>query len=510
MVATDRLIVTGIPILYLVVALGVGLWGRGQADQDTTEGFIAGDRRIGLLVLYFIMGASILSAFAFLGGPGWAYSRGAAALYILVYTGFGMVPWYVLGPKAARLGRKFGYVTQAELVADRYGSSALAGLMAIASIGAFIPYTVLQMQGVGYILSEASGGLIPFWLAALLPFAVIAVYVLTSGMMGVGWSNVLQGVMMLVLAWVLGLYLPFELYGGIQPMFERIAAESETMLAVGEPEMPMLQYSSYIVVSVLGFVMWPHLFMRAYTARDERTLKQTIAFYPTFAFVMIPILFIGFAGVLYAPGLENSDRILPHMVTSLGLSPWIVGFFFAGGLAAAMSSADSIVHAAASVFTRDFYAQLVDEDVDDRTQTRITQAAVVAVVAVAYYFAVASQVEIVQLLAGAYGSIIQFLPLILGVFYWREATKEGAFTGLLLGSAVTVYYTFFGDPPLQLHAGLWGLVVTTVVFVGVSLVTEVDDPEHARRMISEARPDEPSVPESDRPGAVAADGGEQE
>ena len=150
------------------------------------------------------------------------------------------------------------------------------------------------MKGVGYILSEASNGLLPFWAATLIPFAVIATYVLVSGMMGVGWSNVLQGVMMLVLAWGLGIYLPFELYGGVGPMFERIATEQPNFLVVGGSAtgMSMLRYSSYVVVSVLGFVMWPHLFMRAYTADSERTLKRSIAFYPTFGLVMVPILLL--------------------------------------------------------------------------------------------------------------------------------------------------------------------------------------------------------------------------
>lgn len=499
----DWQIVLCLPLAYLIVALAVGVGSRGSADQSSTEGFIAGDRGLGLVVLYFVMGASILSAFAFLGGPGWAYSRGAAGYYILAYIGFGMVLWYAFGPKAARLGRERGYVTQAEMVADRYDSRLLAALMAVASIGAFIPYTVLQMKGVGLILSEASGGRIPFWLAALIPFVVIGVYVLTSGMMGVGWSNVLQGVMMLVLAWGLGIYLPFELYGGVEPMFRQIAAENPGFLTIGGESMPTLQYSSYIVVSVLGFVMWPHLFMRAYTADSERTLKKTIAFYPTFGLVMIPILLIGFAGVLYAPGLENPDNILPYMVTTLELSPWIVGFFFAGGLAAAMSSADSIVHAAGSVFTRDFYRQVVDPDVNDRTQTRIAQTAVVGVIAVAYYFAVVSDVEIVQLLAGAYGAIIQFLPLIVGAFFWPRATKEGAIAGLVAGSGVTVYYTFFAASPLALHAGAWGLLATTVVYVGVSLATTVDDPERARAFIRDSRPAEKTA--SDGAGAAPAD-----
>ncbi|MDL5361874.1 sodium:solute symporter [Halalkalicoccus sp. NIPERK01] len=501
------LIVTAVPLAYLVVALGIGLWSRGKADQNTTEGYIAGDRNVSLVVLYFIMGASILSAFAFLGGPGAAYSDGGEAYYVLAYTGTGMLLWYLLGPKAIRLGRKYGYVTQAEMVSDRYDSKWLSVLMALASIGAFIPYTVLQITGVGLILETASDGLIPYWLAALLPFLVITVYVLSSGMMGVGWSNVLQGAMMLVFAWSIGLYLPFELYGGVGPMFEGINAELANHLVIGGTAdgMSVLQYSSYVLVSTLGFVMWPHLFMRAYTSRDVKTLKKTVMLYPLFGLVLVPILFIGFSGIRYAE-VANPDNILPYMLTTLEMNPWIIGFFFAGGLAAAMSSADSIVHAAASVFTRDFYTKVIEPDAPDRRATRITQLAVVAVVAVSYYFAVVSSVGIVDLLAGAYGAVIQFLPLVLGAIYWEQATREGAITALLAGSAVTVYYTFFAASPLLVHAGFWGLCVTTVVFVAVSLFTEVDDPKRVREFIEATRPQGEAVEKERSAGeAVPAD-----
>lgn len=176
-------------------------------------------------------------------------------------------------------------------------------------------------------------------------------YVLSSGMMGGGWSNVLQGAMMLLFAWSIGLYLPFELYGGVGPMFNDISAEMANHLVIGGTTggMGVLEYSSYVLVSTLGFVMWPHLFMRAYTSRDVSTLKKTVMLYPLFGLVLVPILFIGFSGIMYVEGLNNPDNILPYMLTTLDMNAWIVGFFFAGGLAAAMSSADSIVHAAASV-----------------------------------------------------------------------------------------------------------------------------------------------------------------
>ena len=124
----------------------------------TAEGYVAGDRTLGLLVMYFITGATIFSAFAFLGAPGFAYSKGAAVFYILAYGALGMLPFYFLGPRAARLGRRYGFVTQAEMISDRYDKPAIAGLMALISIVAFVPYLALQMKGAGTMLHSLTRG----------------------------------------------------------------------------------------------------------------------------------------------------------------------------------------------------------------------------------------------------------------------------------------------------------------------------------------------------------------
>ncbi|ELY86439.1 sodium:solute symporter family protein [Natrialba taiwanensis] len=510
MVSTATLIITVIPLAYLVFALWVGVRSRSAADQSTTEGFVAGDRRIGVLVLFFIMSAANNSAFAFLGGPGFAFDRGAAGFYIITYSAFGFALWYVFGPKVSRLGRKLGYVTQAEFVSDRFDSKWISAIMAIASVTAFIPYLVVQIKGVAFILNEASNGIIPFWLSGLLPFLVIGIYVVTSGMMGVGWSNVLQGIMMVLLAWFLGLYLPFELHGGVEPMFKNIAASDPSHLLVGLPEMSMLQYSSFIVVSALGSIMWPHLFMRAYTADDTATVKKTAAFYPLFQFIIIPILLIGFAGVtVVEPSLLDSpDRILPYLVMSLDMNPLLIGLFFAGALAATMSTADAIVHSSVSVIMRDFYKPLFDPEGEKVNDTFWMKVLVFPTLGVAYYFAMFSSINIVPLQAAAYGAIIQFIPLVVGAMYWPRATKTGALSGLFAGTVVTGIFTFVVPTPLTVHAGFWGLLVTTAVFVIVSLMTKVENPEFAREIIRETRPKLfPTEIGSEDPSVAATDGG---
>lgn len=471
---------------YLGVSLAVGLI-SGRRVTTSTEGYVAGDRSLGFVVLYFIMGASIFSAFAFLGGPGWAYSRGAAAFYILAYGAVGLVPWYFFAPRVARLGRRFGYVTQAELFAHRFRSPALSGLLAVISLAAFLPYLTLQMEGAGYVFSVVTEGRIPVWAGAAIAYGVVLVYVFRSGVMGVGWTNTFQGMFMMALAWGLGLYLPIRLYGGVGPMFDQIASVAPEMLRApglngsGEP-WTWGGYSSSVAISALGFSLWPHYFMKIYTAKDVRTLKRTVVFYPTFLIFLVPILFIGFSGVIGFPGVEPVDAILPTVITSIDLPAVVVGLFCAGALAASMSTGDALLHASGSVAVKDFYRALFRPDLSDDRERRLIRLWVVLLGALAYFLAVASELSLVYLLLLSYGFIAQLFPLSIATFFWPRATKAGALAGLLAGGLVTVVWNL--EPGLQwqeIHPGIWGVAANLVTLVVVSLATQPMDEAHVAR-----------------------------
>ena len=477
-----------ITLAYLLVSLIVGVM-SGKRASSSTVGYVAADREFGFLIMYFVMGASIFSAFAFLGGPGWAYSRGAAAFYILSYGTLGLAPWYFFGPRVAALGRRFGYVTQAELFAHRFESPALSGLLALISLVSFLPYLTLQMQGAGYVFNVVTEGRMPEWAGAAIAYGVVLIYVYYSGVMGVGWTNTFQGMFMMVLAWGLGIYLPFKLYGGVGAMFEALAESVPEMLVA-----PGLDaagnvwtwggYCSAIAISVLGFSLWPHYFMKIYTARDVRTLKKTVVFYPTFQIFLVPILFIGFSGILRFPGVDPADAILPTIITSLGLPAVVVGLFCAGALAASMSTGDAIVHAAGSILVNDLYKVWVRPEMDDRSQRRAIRFLVIIISGVAYYFAVFSDYSLVYLLLLAYGFIAQLAPLLLATFFWPRATRPGVIAGLLAGCTVTVLWNVF--PALQwqqIHAGIWGVLANVVVMVAVSLATRPMDEEHVAQFV---------------------------
>jgi len=473
--------------VYLLLTLTIGLM-AGRRSSDSVAGYVAADRSFGLLVMYFVTGASVFSAFAFLGGPGWAYSRGAAAFYILAYGALGMAPFYWLGPRAASLGRKHGYVTQAQLVTGRFPSKHLSSLIALVSIVAFVPYITLQMRGAGIVIEAVTDGHVPLWLGAAVAYGIVIVYVLSAGAMAVGWTNTFQGIFMVVIAWALGLYLPFRLYGGVRPMFERIAVERPDLLTLpgltgtGEP-WSWGAYSTFIIVSIVGLMMWPHLFMKAFTAKDDDTLRRTVILFPTFQLFLIPVFLIGFSGVLFAGQPQTPDFILPFMILETGLPAVVVGLFCAGALSASMSTGDALLHASASVVVQDSVTHYVD--LDDRAQRRLMRAIVVLTGAVAYYFALDEDSSLVQLLASAYGIISQLAPPVVAAMYWKRATTTGTMAGLIAGIATALF--FYLNPeykPFDMHEGVLALIVHVPTLIAVSLMTPRQDEDHLKGFFS--------------------------
>lgn len=468
-------LVLGICLAYLGIALAVGLWSVRSSSQ-TVEGFVTGDRNMNGVLLYFVVGAAVFSSFAFLGAPGWAYQRGMASVYIISFGILGMLPMYFLGPRARQVGIRHGFVTQAQMLGWRFESTTLQVLLGLLSIVVFIPYLTLQMKGAGLILNTVSEGLIPIWGGAALTYGVVVLYVVISGVMGVGWTNAFQGAFMMCVAWGLGLYLPFSMYGGVEPMFRAIEAAGKAdmlvtpgLTASGEP-WTWAGFSSFVLISAIGFSCWPHLFMKAFTARSDRALKMTVVMYPTFQAFLVPILLIGFAAILAFPGVEPADRIVPYMLMNLDIPVWLIGVVCAATLAASMSSGDTILHAAASVGVVDAVQPLRRNKLSDQTQRLLIRCLVLVIAGISFFFAVNTGVSIVGLLAGAYGGVAQIMPALVAAFYCHWATRAGVTAGLAVGIMVNCLMLVFPEwKPWPVHEGVYGLAANIAVLVLMSL-----------------------------------------
>src|SRR5439155_5466479 len=131
-----------------------------------------------------------------------------------------------------------------------------------------------QLKGLGIIVSETSYGRIPAQTAVWIGVTGLVAFVTVSGVRGSAWTSVVKDVMILAVAVTLGIYFPLHYYGGYRPMFEAIEHAHPGFLSLPARGLSPSWFVSTVLLSALGFYMWPHGFAAAYTAKSEDVFRK--------------------------------------------------------------------------------------------------------------------------------------------------------------------------------------------------------------------------------------------
>ena len=468
-------VATSLIFLYLVATIVIGVVANRRLTVDM-EDFLLYGRQAGVIVLYLTVVATFHSAFAFLGSGGFFYTHGIGFWVAGTWTVLVGVITYTLGTRIWALGKRFGYITPADMLADFYESDAVRVLTAVVSVIFTILYIQVQSQGLGYILSVASGGRVSFEVGTLILLIVAAAYLIAGGLRAVYWTDVIQGVWMYVAVWVGSLVLVYELFGGPVELWQRLATERPDLLTLPGPEglfTPGVWFGMTIALS-FGIVFQPHMMIRFYTAASARTLKWLGATTPIYLMTLyIPAAMVGLGGALVLPDLEIPDRVFPELLFQYAPA-WLTGLILAGATAAAMSTLDSILHSNMTVLTRDIYQRFVAPERSQAHYVMFGRGVVLVLLAVGYVLSVSTFDFLVTLITLSGAGALQLMPAILGVCYpgRRCTTRAGVIAGISAG-LITLYVTrVMVFQPLGIHEAIWSLAVNFAVTIVVSRVSE--------------------------------------
>ena len=481
-------VATGLIFIYLLITIVLGIVANRRLSVDL-EDFLLYGRKAGFVVLYLTVVATYHSAFAFLGSGGFFYTHGIGFWDAGAWTVLVGAITYVLGTRIWALGNRFKYITPADMLADFYESEAVRVVVAIVSVLFTILYIQVQAQGLGYILSVASGDRIPFKVGTLILMVVAAAYLMAGGLRAVYWTDVVQAVWMYVAIWVGALVLAYKLFGGPLQLWRRVAAERPDLLSLPGPQgyfTPGMWFGLMIVLS-FGIVFQPHIMIRYNTAASARTIKWLGATTPLFLMTLyIPAALVGLGGAIAMPNIANPDRIFPELLFTYAPA-WLTGIILAGATAAAMSTLDSILHANMTVLTRDVYQRYVAPDASQGHYILVGRAIVLGLLVVGYILSVTTFQFLVTVVALSGAGALQLMPAILGVCFptRRLLTKAGVLAGIGTG-LVTLYLTIIVAPhPLGLHGGVWSVSANFIVTFIVSRFTRPPSPETVRRIHGE-------------------------
>ncbi len=461
-------------IISAIVVLGslVGFLARRQRQIDLEQWACAG-RGFGLVFVWLLMAGEMFTAYTFLGASGWAYSRGAPVLYVVGYWPLGCVVGFFILPLIWEVGRKHRMQTQADFFQVRYGSKALAALVALVGAVSLMPYLQLQLTGLGLIVEEASFGAIHRTPAIIIGFALVAAFVFVSGVRGVAWVSIIKDLLLISAAVFIGFAVPHIYFGGIGRMFAELVRTKPSHLVMpgSTPNLGHVWYLSTVLVSSFGFFMWPHFFAATFTAKNGQILRRNAILMPLYALALPLMLFVGLAAVVVLPSLRDGDLSVLSIVRE-AFPAWFLGMVGGAGALTAMVAAAIQLLCGATLWAKNLFRPIFAPRMTEQQLAMLSKFIVLALTAAAVLLAIYSSVSLVSLFLLGTNGVAQLLPGVLLGLFSRRATPAGVCAGLVTGVIIAAALTMTNRDPFHgLNAGFLALCFNFAVTVIVSALT---------------------------------------
>jgi SSS family solute:Na+ symporter len=468
--------------IYIVAGIIIAILARRKLGFGMNE-FFLGNRRIGGFVSALTYAATTYSAFMLVGLAGLTYKLGVGALgFELTYLG-GLVLVVFFGPRFWLVGKKFDYLTHAQLLADRYQNRAVGVVASVLCLIFLIPYAAIQVMGIGYLVAGVSNGAISLFVGMVLAIVLAIIWSNIAGLRSVAWTDALQALIMLGASIAAVCFLAYKGFGGFGGFFNKMNQEIPQLLA-GPGLFKFNLFMGLTLPWIFFSLSNPQVTQRLFIPKSVTAFKQMIGGFLIFGFIytIVSVLW-GFGAKLLVPGLENADLATPSLLAHPSI-PWVIAIIvMIGILAAAISTIDSILLTLSSMVARDIYRAGINPKAPEKRELRIGKMVIPLLAAIFFFFACwATDIiklpkpglnfMIAPLASAASAGLLMAVPAIIGAFFWKRATAAGALTSMVLGAILVLTLQITGYKPLGWWPGVWGFIVCIVLYVVVSLMTK--------------------------------------
>ena len=448
---------------YFLIVLVIGFIARTRW-KSTPDTYFLADRKFGTLILLGTMVATNFSAFTVFGTSGAGYRDGYAFFPIMGFgTGFMALTFWIIGRKIRQVGLEHGLVTPPELVKQLYQSPGLSFLFALVMIVFTIPYLALQPMAAGYALEALLG--LPYFYGCMVVTAIILIYTLRGGLRAVAWTDLYQGLVMFILLLVSLIMVAWH-HGGFLEANQKVLISNPELFSRpgGLGKYSLGIWFSFMVLWFFCDPMFPQLFQRFFSARNDRSISRTMLLYPfvcTIVFFM-PIA-VGVLGHLSYPDLvgKQADRILPLVLTLIA-GDFMAALVMAAGLAALMSTMDSQLLTLSSIFTRDIAPRIVKS----KSESSVTGRVFVIVLSLAgLALAYKPPATILQIATQTFTGLAVLFPTVIFGLYFKRVYALAGILSILCGEAALVafYFKWISSPTFL--PVIWVMVITFSVYL---------------------------------------------
>jgi solute:Na+ symporter, SSS family len=454
--------------VYMAAIIGIGLYFF-KKNKNHEDYYVGGrdisSTHVGLSIAATDVGGGFSIG---LGGLGYAIGLSGSWLLFTGLIGAWLSAVFII-PRVKRVDREHGMLTYPDFLAYRYGRPVALLAALISGIG-YLGFTGAQVLAgaklmAGTVLPEAVFGMDPLKFSLVVMGAVIVLYTVLGGIKAVIYTDTVQWIVLF--GGLLLFAIPAALWeiGGIAALREKLPAGHLSLMQV-EP----VTFINWMITIIPIWLIGMTLYQRMFACRDERSAKRAwylagLFEYPAMAFIGVIIGACGRA--LFSDiDAEMAVPMLIKTVLPVGLTGIVVAAYFS----AVMSTADSCLMAASGNFVNDLLEKISSKPWKTKTHVLISQLVTLAIGASAIVLALQFNTVLDGILH-AYAFMVSGLTVpTLGAFFWKRSTSAGALAAMLAGGGLTLTILLADiAPPFGLAASFYGILLSALVFVPVSL-----------------------------------------
>ncbi len=470
--------------IWFFIGVVIAYMARKHLGKGMPEFFLA-NRKLGGFISGMTYSATTFSAFMMVGLVGLTYSTGVGAVgFEMIYIIFTILLLVIFAPRFWVAGKKYDIITPPELMAKRYNSRWVGIVSSIICLIMLIPYASVQMMGVGFLIEGMTSTSLPsfqifgvtvsglYLIGVLLVAGFSGISAFWAGMRSVSWTDAFQAIIMLGASVILVIFVFYHFFGGPAGFVTEISTEQSHLL---ELNWDLSMFIGLTLPWAFFALTNPQVSQRMFVSDSVKSIKQMIIYFSIFALVytiITTLLGLSIAGTGLT--VTDPDRAMPVL---LGNVPVLLALVvFVSIFAAATSTLSSVTLTLSSLGSRDLVKK-VKPSISEKLEVYSGKIIIVIILLSCIVFANLRLDMIAVLSSMASGGLLVMAPTIIGSFFWKRSTTEGALSSMVVGGIITSFLYLAGEAyyPLGWWPSFWGLIVTVSIFVGVSLMTEPPD-----------------------------------
>lgn len=461
-------------IVYLGLLVAFAVWSR--RETGTLKGFYLAGKKLPGWVVAFSTNATGESGWLLLGLTGMGYAVGAQAYWVVVGEIIGIwLSWTLISRRLKRFGDEKDAITVPDVLAAKFQDRwhLIRGVAVIIILTMVTLYVTAQLVASGKAMDRFVG--MDYTTGVVFGSAIIIAYTFVGGFKAVSYTDVLQGVLMLLGLIFVPAVAVYEA-GGWANVMATLRAEDPalvSMFSLTEGGLSgWVAAASFLAIGV-PFLGVPQLLVRYMSVDNVGELKKA-------RLISVSVLFVftfgavtaGIAGRALFPEIADQEQIFPTLSSEL-FPPLVSGVLLVIVLSAIMSTADSLLLLASSAVVRDTVQHILGSKKSDHVLAGYGKIVTILIGIAAIVLAIEEEKLIFEFVLYAWSGLgAAFGPVILCLLYYRRTTWLGVLTGMIAGFATSIVWVeVFKAQTYNLYEAIPGFIAGLVVTWAVSALT---------------------------------------